>query len=375
MGSIPSNLVNSFSFFDFSSDIRRSGILQSSRFVVTFKLPQFLAEAYKVASNGVDINKSLSFRCSNISIPGRSYSTLPYRFHGPARNMAYEQIFAGELEMTFILSGQLEERKFFENWMDLISSRQTYKMAYYDSYISDMEIHALNTGGEAVYGLELLEVYPRRLSDISMSYDRENEIMTQNVVMSFRKYTPTGTNLYADPSDIKFGSSDEQPSTVPTESLAPESIWAKEQTKRAEAEAIKKDLEQKAAFRKKWIDAETAHRAQIGEKAYNEQINISDGQGGAVTVWKNRGEADRGDGEWRSSQSADGTYKNMRAVSAEQISGKSKRQKGETWSAMFAPEEGSARASAPDSRSNMPQERAKERMKDFNNPKQDGLGF
>jgi hypothetical protein len=104
--------------------------------------------------------------------------------------MPYEQIYSGELNLSVVLSADLRERAFFETWMSLISSTSNYKFAYYEDYISNMEISVITKNDFATHKFIVEEVYPKALGDIQLGYEKDNEVMRQDITLSFRKYTP-----------------------------------------------------------------------------------------------------------------------------------------------------------------------------------------
>lgn len=180
--------INSASVSQIREEIMLNRVAYNNRYEMVINFPI----AWTVIDQSV--SRSLSLRCESVIIPGRAFSTTPYRLYGPARNMPYEQIFTTEANITVILSESLVERNLFEGWMNFMSSPTNYKMRYYDEYIGTAEISVLNKQDEVVYKFLLDEVYPRAIGDIQMGYDRDNEIMKQDITLSFRKYT---TQKYA----------------------------------------------------------------------------------------------------------------------------------------------------------------------------------
>lgn len=167
-------------------EIKSSGLAYSNRYEVTINTPAIMQ------ISNLSIMRSISLRCDSVTIPGRSFSTTPFRYYGPARNMPYEQIYSGEVGLTFILSEDLRERDFFESWMAGISNLTDYKMEFYNNYTSTMEIDVINKDQDApLYKFTVDEIYPKALGDIQVGYDKDNDFMRQDVTMSYRKYSVT----------------------------------------------------------------------------------------------------------------------------------------------------------------------------------------
>jgi hypothetical protein len=177
MSNIPSNITQMM------QEIQASGLAFTNRYETIIYTPPCM----KVSQ--FSQIRSLSIRCDAVTIPGRSFSTTPFRFYGPARNMPYEQIYSGELNLSFVLSEDLRERTFFEEWMTGVSSVNNYKMEYYVNYTTNMEITVIGKDDVPVYRFIIEEVYPKSLGDIQVGYDKDNEVMRQEVTVCFRKYS------------------------------------------------------------------------------------------------------------------------------------------------------------------------------------------
>lgn len=165
--------------------VMTSGLAYSNRYEVAFNLPQ----GWKGRSIRPEILRSVSMRCDAVTIPGRSFSTTPFRFYGPARNMPYEQIYSGEMTLSVILSQDLREKQFFEDWMAIVSDTANYKFEYYDQYVTDTQIAVLDRSDNVNYVVTVNETYPKMIGDLQVGYDKDNEFLRQDVTLCFRKYS------------------------------------------------------------------------------------------------------------------------------------------------------------------------------------------
>lgn len=178
MALVPSNIN------EMIQAINRSGVAYSNRYELMFGIPSVFP-----SGNPAEL-KNLTVRCDAITVPGRGFSTTPYRFYGPARNMPYEPIYSGEINISVILSADLRERKFFEDWMNFVCSRDNFKFGYYDDYITDLEITVFGKDEAPTHKFFVEEVYPKSIGDLQMGYDKDNDYLRQDITLSFRKYTP-----------------------------------------------------------------------------------------------------------------------------------------------------------------------------------------
>lgn len=176
MANLPSNIN------ELVSNITRSGLAYSNRYEIDIGFP------LRHPSRDEQSRRSMLVRCDSVVIPGRSLSTTPYRFYGPARNMPYEPIYSGEMNISIILSSDMRERNFFEAWLNAIVNPVNFKFAFYDDYISGMAITVLDKSDTPAARFIVEEVYPKSIGDIQMGYDRENDFLKMEATLCFRKY-------------------------------------------------------------------------------------------------------------------------------------------------------------------------------------------
>lgn len=179
MAQIPANIS------ELVGSITNTGLAYSNRYEVFIPFPP------NFPSQNTATIRDLTVRCDSVSIPGRSFSTTPFRFYGPARNMPYEQIYSGEMTLSVMVSEDLRERNFFETWMGLVASRADYKFAFYDQYTTNIIVNILNRSDAPTYSFVIEETYPKMIGDLQVGYDKDNEFLRQDVTLCFRKYTPT----------------------------------------------------------------------------------------------------------------------------------------------------------------------------------------
>jgi hypothetical protein len=192
-------------------NIKTTGLAYSNRYEVVFNTPRGFGKT------DLPSLRSISLRCDSIAVPGRAFSTTPYRFYGPARNMPYEPVYSGELSLSIILSEDLRERTFFEMWMEKICNRTNYKFGYYDDYVTDLQIMPLNKSDAISYEFIVEEAYPKAIGDLQLAYDKENDYLRQEITMCFRKYTPRYIGIQQQPISPNI-----PPAQIPGNALGPQ---------------------------------------------------------------------------------------------------------------------------------------------------------
>lgn len=128
----------------------------------------------------------------SVTLPGRSIATMERRTgHGPQRDMPYERLYGGDLDMTFIFTqgGITSHRELLERWMDNIIDQKNNVLQQYDDYIGSMTIEIEHPdGGEGNFSIEVQEVYPKAISPIDLSWTMNDSYIRQSVSFGFREY-------------------------------------------------------------------------------------------------------------------------------------------------------------------------------------------
>mgnify|MGYP001170915617 CR=1 FL=1 len=150
---------------------------------------------FEIVITGID-NKTLSERmnimCETVSFPGRSVSTQPARVYGPIREMPYESLYTGDLDITFRVGRDMAERNFFEEWLNRVVSRNSHDFKYYGTeesgYAKEIKIHQLDKGNNVVYAVRVREAYPKAVNAYEVGHEKTDEYSRQVVSFSFRDY-------------------------------------------------------------------------------------------------------------------------------------------------------------------------------------------
>jgi hypothetical protein len=161
-----------------SDNIKNYPPLRANRYNVFIKFPP-------------SMNGSLEgpLWASSVTFPGRSIATVEKRMFGPQRDMPYERLFSGDLDITFMVRGGNWIRNQMEKWMDNIIDPETNRLSEdRHQYLGNIEIDLLDIKNEIQYGITVNEVFPKMISPIQLSYQSENELIQQSISFSFRNY-------------------------------------------------------------------------------------------------------------------------------------------------------------------------------------------
>lgn len=183
-------MAEGFNIQNIISDISKSGTAKSAHFEVYITSP-FEGD-----------NKSLTFRCDTSEIPGRTLTTSETKFgnYGPIAKVAYGQVYT-DVTCSFILSEDLREKQFFENWHEGVMSTGSFEnrrfnflsnskfnVNYYRDYIGVVEIRQYGASGNLRSVHKLNEAYPIIIGGLPMNWADE-EILKLTVTFAYRNYS------------------------------------------------------------------------------------------------------------------------------------------------------------------------------------------
>ena len=140
--------------------------------------------------------REFCLRAESLIMPGRSLSTQiasAGAITGPQREYVIEPLFAEEISMTFLSTGGLDERKFFEQWQQVSYNVTTFDAAYYNDYIGTIDIYLVNQNNQRTFGLRIEECFPKSIAALNLTAGPSTEITKTTVAWSFRKFSPLDT--------------------------------------------------------------------------------------------------------------------------------------------------------------------------------------
>lgn len=134
-------------------------------------------------TNQKDKTQALTLFCENCQLPGRDILSTEYREYGESRQIGIRHQH-GDLTVTYYSSEDLRERRFFENWQDLIFNPKNKNHSYYKEYIGTMEISKYNQGWtEETARYKFNEIYPTNVG-VQELQSAEGDLL--RLVISFK---------------------------------------------------------------------------------------------------------------------------------------------------------------------------------------------
>ena len=162
------------------------GFARPSRYEIIITPPVGLT-ATGIALGGISNTiRKTSLACESISFPGRNIDTSPdTNKYGPVREIATGFSYA-EVSATFRCSSDMREKRYFESWQRLSYDNITWSMQYYENYIGGVQIFQLDEEDNIMYGVELVEAFPKNIGAQTLDYSATDQIHKLPVTFSYR---------------------------------------------------------------------------------------------------------------------------------------------------------------------------------------------
>ena len=173
---------------DIISNIEKQGILSPARYELIFAGENFNNICGLAGSSPIQMNELLRTSCENVVIPGTSIASKEIRVHGPIREIPYERLYTGDLNLTFRLDEAGLIRKFFLAWQDFIVKPETHDLEYYDNYICGLDIQQRTKDDDIVFTAKVQEIYPKQVNPLNLSFDSRDTYHKQEVSLAFRLF-------------------------------------------------------------------------------------------------------------------------------------------------------------------------------------------
>ena len=167
------------------------GYAQPNRYEVVINGPRSLNQQnpFEGLQRQSDVSR-IALRAQSAVLPGRVLNTAEdTNIYGPSRQVVDGVTYAGEIDIEFQSSSDLQERVFFENWQRQTFNEKTWNLQYYDDYTGEIEIYILDKQDQRRYGVKLWEVFPKTVNPTSLAYDNNDTLFLTSVGFSFRYWT------------------------------------------------------------------------------------------------------------------------------------------------------------------------------------------
>lgn len=134
------------------------------------------------------------FRCESAELPSRNFATVDQKTYGPVEVFPV-QSFYDKINLTFICSDDMNEKKYFDAWMEKISSAKgptgsgvRFDFEYKDSYQKDIEVKQFDITGKQSYAVKLINAFPVSTNALSLRWDAANSVHKLPITLAYRYF-------------------------------------------------------------------------------------------------------------------------------------------------------------------------------------------
>lgn len=145
----------------FSTDLARP-----SRFDVQIATPLIMIPYVSTAKN-------LTYRCENAHLPGRTFATAEQKIgSNPVEKYPYITTY-NDIDLTFIVSDDMNEKTFFDNWLELINPSYSYNYQYKSNYATVITVNQYDNQNALSYQVNLFDAYPVSMNQLDLDWSTE----------------------------------------------------------------------------------------------------------------------------------------------------------------------------------------------------------
>ena len=150
--------------------------------------------------NPTEIDTStLAMRVESAELPGKSIPTSDARLYGPIRKIPYNLSFI-DSTFTFMCSDNfLVEKRFFDDWADLIVNPDTFDVEYHDNLVGTINLQLFNDENLLMYEVQYMEAFPINISAMNVGFAQMNDYAKFSVTFSYRKWKRRSSNAGRNP--------------------------------------------------------------------------------------------------------------------------------------------------------------------------------
>lgn len=117
----------------------------------------------------VELVSKLSYYCLNAEIPGRTLATTEINIHGPAYKNPNQSTY-NEINLVLLCDDELNQKRFFEQWLDHINPKNSFTFKYRNSYTGKIRIIQFSDFEEKTHVVDLVEAYPISVSTLATDW-------------------------------------------------------------------------------------------------------------------------------------------------------------------------------------------------------------
>ena len=163
----------------------QNDLARPNRFDVNIPIPLTLIQYRNIA-------QQLTFRCENANLPGRTINTTDQKIYNIVEKFPNQTTYQ-DMDMTFIVGGDMAEKQFFDSWLDLINPNTNFNFKYKGDYTTSITINQYDLQNNLTYTVELVDAFPIAVNQMDLSWS-DDSIHKLSVVFAYTYWKNNSLN-------------------------------------------------------------------------------------------------------------------------------------------------------------------------------------
>lgn len=153
------------SIADFKASFKKD-LARSNKFDVYIPVPLGMVPF-------IGISRNLSMRCETAQLPGRNLDTTTRKVYG-VNELFPSGTTYGDITLTFLVGDDMQEKAFFDAWMNWIQPTITYDTKYKADYAVSLRINQYNVENKLSLSVDLMDAYPISINQLDLDWSSDS---------------------------------------------------------------------------------------------------------------------------------------------------------------------------------------------------------
>ena len=153
------------SIADFKASFRKD-LARSNKFDVYIPVPLGMIPYLGTSRN-------LAFRCETAQLPGRNLETTPMRIYGVNElfpiGTSYDNI-----TLTFLVGDDMQEKKFFDAWINWIQPTISYDTKYKSDYSVLLRVNQYDVKNQLSLSVDMMDAFPISVNQLDLDWSSDS---------------------------------------------------------------------------------------------------------------------------------------------------------------------------------------------------------
>jgi hypothetical protein len=174
----------------FATSDADGSLAKECRFIV--RILPVGASVANMASNMGD----LMYLCDAAEFPGRGMDLMTPRYYGPEFNLPRNSKYPESIDLSIICRSESNERKMFDDWMDIINPVDNFNFQYRANYVARIDVFQFAeypnvrkaTAPKAVYQWSLNDAWPMNVAEQQVTWANQ-DVLRLSVSFTYRYWS------------------------------------------------------------------------------------------------------------------------------------------------------------------------------------------